>query len=225
MRSKKYLVISLLALLLYIFSARLLDYGYSVFLPLSLLLCLDRKSFLMLRLPSWLSFPRILILVTAWASLYVYVFLSYAALASGIDFKPYLASSARSELGRQLRFAGYKSNISLVVYNVTKPSLSALTDGSTSYVYFDSIYGTISKYSASPDLYEKSTGRNLEFYILPQIYPFYRKDLPNKIVLDKYKFQLIYDNWSNSSAPLERFLLPYGISQDFRFALYKRVVS
>ena len=225
LRSKKYLVISLLVFLLYIFSARLLDYGYSVFLPLSLLLCLDRKSFLMLRLPSWLSFPRILILVAAWASLYFYVFLSYASLASGIGFKPYLASSARNELGRQLRFAGYKSIISLVAYNGTKPSWSSVTDGSTGYVVFDSFYGTIAKDSASLELYEKSTGRKLEFYVLPQIYPLYRKDLQNDIVIDNYKFKLIYDNWSNSSASLERFLSPYGISQDFRFALYKRVVS
>jgi hypothetical protein len=100
-----------------------------------------------------------------------------------------------------------------------------VTDGSTGYAVFDSIYGMIANNSASLDLYEKSTGRNLEFYILPQIYPFYRKDLPSKIVFNKYKFQLIYDNWSNSSAPFERFLFPYGISQDFRFALYKRVVS
>jgi hypothetical protein len=225
LHSKKYLVMSLLALLTYIFSARLLDYGYSIFLPLSLLICLDKKSYVMLRLPSWLSFSRVLILVAAWASLYLYVFLSYAALASGIGFKPYLASSARSELGRQLRFAGYKSNRSLVVYNGTKPSWSAVTDGSTGYVVFDSIYGQIAKNSASLALYEKSTGRNLEFYVLPQIYPLHSKDLKHEIVLDKYKLQLIYDNWSDSSTPLERFLLPYGISQDFRFALYKRVVS
>jgi len=225
LHSKKYLVMSLLALLTYIFSARLLDYGYSIFLPLSMLICLDKKSYVMLRLPSWLSFSRVLILIAAWASLYLYVFLSYAALASGIGFKPYLASSARSELGRQLRFAGYKSNRSLVVYNGTKPSWSAVTDGSTGYVVFDSIYGQIAKNSASLALYEKSTGRNLEFYVLPQIYPLHSKDLKHEIVLDKYKLQLIYDNWSDSSTPLERFLLPYGISQDFRFALYKRVVS
>jgi hypothetical protein len=225
LHSKKYLVMSLLALLTYIFSARLLDYGYSIFLPLSLLICLDKKSYVMLRLPSWLSFSRVLILIAAWASLYLYVFLSYAALASGIGFKPYLASSARSELGRQLRFAGYKSNRSLVVYNGTKPSWSAVTDGSTGYVVFDSIYSQIAKNSASLALYEKSTGRSLEFYVLPQIYPLHSKDLKHEIVLDKYKLQLIYDNWSDSSTPLERFLLPYGISQDFRFALYKRVVS
>ena len=225
LRSKSYLVIGLLALSMYLFSPRLLDYGYSVFLPLSLIICLDRKSFLMLRLPSWFSFPKTLILVTAWASLYLYVFLSYLALASGIGFKPYLASSARSELGRQLSLAGYEKNRSLVVYNGTKPSWSAVADGSTGYVVFDSIYGRLAVNSASLTLYEKSTGRNLEFYILPQIFPFYRWNLPNEIVLDDYKFQLIYNNWSDLSAPLERILSPSGISQDFRFALYKRVIS
>jgi hypothetical protein len=128
--------------------------------------------------------------------LYLYVFLSYAVLASGIGFKPYLASSARGELGRQLSLAGYDNNRSLVVYNGTKPSWSAVTDGSTGYVVFDSIYGRLAVNSSSLTLYEKSTGKNLEFYILPQIFPFYRRNLPNEIMLD-----------------------------DFRFALYKRVVS
>jgi len=119
---------------------------------------MDRKSIFMLRLPGWLSFPRVLILVVAWAGLYFYVFFSYATLASGIGFKPYLASSARSELSRQLRLANYKINKSLVVYDTTKPSLSAVTDGSIGFVVFDSIYGTIAKNSASLILYEKSTG-------------------------------------------------------------------
>jgi len=216
-RSKSYVLITICAGLILILTPKLLDYGYNVFLPLCLLICLDKRSFLTLRLPAWLTYNKMLIAVTAWAFLYLYVILSYTVLASGISFKPELASSARVKLDQQLHIAGFSKKGSIVAYDsITRPSLAPLSDGSLNYAF-------ISKDNSNLHWYEKLTGKSFDFFIIPQTYPNLQKDVPKHVMVNKQKYELIFEDWAHSKTPIENLLWPKDISQDYRFALYKRV--
>jgi hypothetical protein len=207
-------------------ASRMLDYGFLPFLPLALCGLCHRETYLSLGHIWPPKHGNALKIASIWALLFAYVMGAWLAVSINMGQHFHAASLSRRSLAEWLPGElVHDRSIAVGYKGLARPSPLVLLDPRIHAIEIPLNRDAVGRWSsgAIPDLelYESKQGTKLKYYILPQKYPFLRKDLPACLTINGRIFQLMHDNWTDSVPEFEERLRPRDLPDDFRFALFR----
>jgi hypothetical protein len=202
-----------------------LDYGFVPFIPVVLLVLLDRKRCGWLSVLSWTPWRLILSLSAFMAMLYLFVFVQLAVLSASHLVSGHSLTASRAKLHELISAQGSSSvlgrNDVVAVNSLSKPSLIVFGGQDVGITGL----GPASQTPTNDDLaqrYERMFDRVIKYYVIQQSFPFLSADLAKVVWLGRQPFDLVGHEWSSEHTLLESLIRPRQLATDYRFALYRR---
>jgi hypothetical protein len=207
------------------FLPKVLDYGYVAFIPVAILILLDRRWYGWIIPVPWRFYHLALSLSAAMALLYLFVFVQLSVLAGTHLVAGHSLDSSSGKLHELIvapsSSSGLKKDDVVAFNSLSSPSL--IVFGGQDIVFAG--LGAASPVPAKDDLayrYERMFNRVIRFYVAQQTYPYLKSDLAKVVWIGQQPFDLIADDWSSQHTLLESLIRPRHLANDYRTALYRR---
>jgi hypothetical protein len=224
---RRLFVLVIAALFLMRYGSAMNEYSYISFLPLSLLLVIDRGWYQRFVLCRLVPHRAALVSLSIVASVYLLVFMGYATVAIQQASQGPSLSASRAKLqqviGSPQQAGMWPDPKQAIAYNENSGhSFIPFGDAGAGFIAGNQ---ATEKQNDPDDLlvrYQKIFERKISWYILPQRFPFLKRDLSPIVWVAGAPFKLTYDNWSDHFSTLEKMVRPRNLPDGYRFALYRR---